>query len=116
MHAEATTLPRQYPDRVHERRAYLRRMGSPVPVSIRTEVLAEPLAGEVLDRSDGGLRLAVDRQISAGMILRVSPAQALGFDVWVDVQVVYCLSWDSRWVVGCQFVNTPSPDVRTLFG
>jgi len=98
-----------------DRRASPRRSGNPVPVSIVTEVLAEPFDGQVLDRSEGGLRLVVSRQTSVGMTLKVSPVNT-GYNVWVEVQVVYCLSWADRWVLGCQFVNTPSADVMALLG
>jgi len=99
-----------------ERRASVRRAANQVPVRVETSVLSEPFEGQVLDRSEGGLRLVVGRQISVGITLRVKPAHAGNRTVWVEVNVVYCLSWGDRWILGCQFLTPPPADALALLG
>lgn len=76
----------------------------------------EPLTAWVLDRSGGGLRLAVDREIQPGTTLGVKPTSAPARSPWVDVEVRRCRHAADGYELGCRFVGTPSLMSLLLFG
>ncbi|MBL8797256.1 MAG: PilZ domain-containing protein [Planctomycetia bacterium] len=80
------------------------------------EEVQEPLAAWVLDRSGGGLRLAVDREIRVGATLAAKPTSAPARSPWVEVTVRRCRHTNDGYELGCQFVGTPSLMSLLLFG
>src|SRR5438067_13902101 len=98
-----------------ERRTSPRRAGASVTVCI-----AGPLVGafeaNVLDRSIQGLGLSAPRPVARGTLLRVRPTHAPTHTPWVQVRVKNCQKRGLRWMLGCQFLQTPSWDVLLLFG
>ncbi len=75
---------------------------------------AEPFEGWLLNRSLGGLGLSVPRQVEAGNIISVRPADGGEVTPWVRVEVRYCRLERGRWTLGCKFVD-PLPSTSLLF-
>jgi hypothetical protein len=75
-----------------------------------------PCRGIVLDRSGGGLRLAVENPFAVGTILQVRPTHVADLIPWVQMEVKNCASAQSGWEIGCQFSRTPPSTVLWLFG
>lgn len=100
-----------------EKRKAPRRRGGSVEVFISdADAKSEPFKGVIVDRSTGGLRLLIDRQIKPATILSVRSCQAMDMVPWVQVQVKSCRPDGKTWEVGCQFLLTPPWNVMLLFG
>jgi hypothetical protein len=100
-----------------ERRYGPRRKGNAVSVFIsNAEATAEPFPGWVIDRSVGGLRLAVDRSVAKNVILSVRTTNAPESIAWAQVEVKNCVQHGLNWELGCAFVRTPPWSVLLLFG
>lgn len=100
-----------------ERRSSLRRRGNPVAVLVaNAQAASKPWDGWVLDRSSGGLRLAVPRAIAVGTLLKVRTTHDPDCAPWVQLCVKRCRQRDDVWVLGCQFVQMPPVNVLLLFG
>jgi len=99
-----------------ERRRAPRRQGKPVAVVIAVEGSAGTRQGTVLDRSVGGLRLAVAGPIDVGTVLNLRVAQAAETLPSVRVEVKHCRKVADDWQIGCQFLQTPPASVMWLFG
>jgi hypothetical protein len=99
------------------RRGSVRREGSPVQVVMTSASLRGGQgSGYVLDRSTGGLRVAVKSEIPAGTALHVRAANAPESVPWVTVQVRSCRNAGPHYELGCEFVQTPPWNVLLLFG
>jgi hypothetical protein len=100
-----------------ENRAAVRRGGNAVAVFIADpQKTEEPRRGWVVDRSAGGLCIALDNPADAGTILRVRVCNAPVTVPWAEVEVKSCRKDGNQWEAGCQFVVTPSYNVLMLFG
>lgn len=100
-----------------EMRSTRRQGGNPVPVLVCTALAAAgTVEGAVIDRSCGGLCLSVPRPFSEGSRLRVRAVKAPGHVAWVSVKVRHNRRVGSRWLLGCQFVSTPSWEELLQFG
>jgi hypothetical protein len=99
-----------------DKRAAPRRQGKPVAVLIAVEGTAEPRRGTVLDRSVGGLRLAVGSPLDVGAVVNLRVAHAVETIPWVPVEVKNCRQTPNGWEAGCQFLQTPPASVMWLFG
>ena len=100
-----------------ERRRALRRQGRAVQVLISDEAALVPhTEGLVLDRSMGGLRLAVDTPVAENAILSLKATDAPHTTPWVQVRVKTCRQQADRYEVGCEFLRTPSWSILLLFG
>lgn len=102
---------------VRERRTSLRRRGPAVQVLVDG---ADP-DGElwecwVLDRSTGGLGIAVPQLVVPGAILRVRTPFAPDTIPWVEVEVRRCQQTDDYWEIGVQFLQEQPWSVLLLFG
>ena len=101
-------------------RAVTRRHGNPVQVLVAApEAKKSPSTGSVLDRSMGGMRLALYEEIMVGTVLAVRPTEADDMVPWVDIEVRSCkLSKDmpGQFEVGCQYVKSPPYSIQLLFG
>lgn len=98
-----------------ERRTSPRREGAPITVCI-TGPLVGTFEAAVLDRSVQGLGLSAPRPVARGAVLRIRPTNAPTSIPWIQVRVKNCRKRGQRWMLGCQFVETPSWDVLLLFG
>jgi hypothetical protein len=92
-----------------ERRSSPRRAGREIKVLVSdSQALAEPEPGFVVNRSLGGLRLSLAREVPEHSILSVRPADAQFDCPWLQVQVKHSVQMkDGNWEVGCEFVKTP---------
>jgi hypothetical protein len=100
-----------------ERRSSLRRPGNPVRVVVVDGLtLQNPVDGWVIDRSSGGLRLAVPNPVPVGTLLQVRTTHDPACAPWVQLCVKRCWKRNDLWVVGCQFVRMPPVNVLLLFG
>jgi hypothetical protein len=100
-----------------ERRRALRRRGGATPVLVSdAEVTVEPYQGWVLNRSTGGLCLAVANEVPLEVVLSILPLNAPETTPWVQVTVKECRRGESDWELSCQFVKTPPYSVLLMFG
>lgn len=100
-----------------ERRSSLRRPGNPVRVVVADGLTSRNLVDAwVIDRSRGGLRLAVPDPIPVGTLLQVRTTHDPQCAPWVQLCVKRCWQRNDLWVVGCQFVQMPPVNVLLLFG
>jgi hypothetical protein len=100
-----------------EKRGALRRGGNPMPVLISDqEVKEQPYQGWILDRSTGGLCLAVGEKVQPGTIVSVRTTNAPVTIPWVQIEVKTCREVDGNWELGCRFVKVPPWSVMLLFG
>jgi len=99
-----------------ERRATPRRRKQLAALVADIDALAEPRRAWIVDRSLGGLCLAVENPVEPGTLLRVRAAAAPLRMPWVQISVRHCRSKGDIWHLGCEFVRTPSWDVLMQFG
>jgi hypothetical protein len=99
-----------------ERRKSPRRGGPAVKVLLcDADGETKPYTAMLLDRSLGGMRLAVAEAIPVGTRLSVCSSKATGSDSWLRMEVKYCFWQDKSWLVGCKFAGTPSWSALMLF-
>ena len=99
------------------RRASVRRDGVPVQVLLTSPTLrAGQSDGYVLDRSTGGLRVAVTAAIPAGTVLNVRAGNAPDTVPWVTILVRSCRNTGPHFELGCEFERTPPWNILLLFG
>ncbi len=98
-----------------------RRQGNPVEVHVAFPVdqKKEPQFGSVLDRSMGGMRLAMFHEVEVGTVVSVRPIHVDDIVPWVELEIRSCrLSEEmpGRYEVGCQYVKSPPYSIQLLFG
>ena len=101
-----------------DRRQSPRRAGQSIKVTIQlmNEHKTE-FEGFVMDRSMGGLRLLLERQLPTNQMLNVRSTEAPPTVTWVQVQVRRVTQLpDKSYEVGCQFIRTPTWAVLLTFG
>ena len=99
------------------RRASVRRDGVPVQVNLTSPTLrGGQNDGYVLDRSTGGLRVAVTAAIPAGTVLQVRADNAPDTVPWVTILVRSCRDTGPHFELGCEFEKTPPWNILLLFG
>jgi hypothetical protein len=100
-----------------ERRGAIRREGAPVEVLVSSPTIKNGISnGYVLDRSTGGLRLAVAEAVAPGSILQVKAAHAPDTTPWVVILVRSCRPNQKHFELGVEFEKTPPWNVLLLFG
>jgi hypothetical protein len=105
--------PRSYADR----REAIRRDGKPVRVLVASQMFKDQVKnGYVLDRSTGGLRVALTAAVVPGSTLQVRAENAPDTTPWVTVIVRNCRSAGQHYELGCEFEKTPPWNVLLLFG
>ena len=119
----ADSKTKQIPEGIPEgtllgRRQAERRTDNCITVQISDfEARAEPFTGYVLDRSSGGLGLAVSELVEVGDVLSVRAVMPGANPPWVQVRVIYRNPLGATFArVGCQFVTPPSWSVLLFFG
>ncbi len=99
------------------RRASVRRDGVPVQIVLTSPTLRSGQSdGYVLDRSTGGLRVAVTAAIPAGTVLQVRAGNAPDTVPWVTILVRSCRDAGPHYELGCEFERTPPWNILLLFG
>lgn len=100
-----------------DQRMSVRRDGPPVPVLVTSPNLrGGAKSGYVLDRSTGGLRIAMETAMAPGSILQVKAENAPADTQWVTVVVRNCKPGSPHFELGCEFETTPPWNVLLLFG
>jgi hypothetical protein len=100
-----------------DRRGAKRREGSPVRVTLASSTFRNGVdEGYVIDRSTGGLRIAMQTAIAPGSTLQVRAVNAPDNVGFVTVIVRSCLKNSDYYEVGCEFDKTPPWSVLLLFG
>jgi hypothetical protein len=105
--------PRAYNDR----RDKVRREGKPVRIMASAQVFRNRVeTGYVLDRSTGGLRVALTVAMAPGSTMQVRAENAPDTIPWVTVIVRNCRHAGQHYELGCEFDKTPPWNVLLLFG
>jgi hypothetical protein len=94
----------------------MRREGSRTAVLVAGEGDRSPRQALVMNRTSGGLRLAVERAVPVGTTLRLRACNAPANTPWAEVLVVWCEELDEYVEVGCQFKGKLPWSVLLLFG
>ena len=99
------------------RREKARREGAPVKVLLASPSFKNKTnSGYVLDRSTGGLRIAMTLAMAPGSSLQVKAEHAPAETPWVNVVVRNCRNAGQHFELGCEFDETPPWNVLLLFG
>jgi hypothetical protein len=105
--------PRAYSDR----REKVRREGKPVRILIASPLFKNQVEpGYVLDRSTGGLRVAMLSAMAPGSTVQVRAENAPDTTPWVTLIVRNCRHAGQHYELGCEFDKTPPWNVLLLFG
>jgi hypothetical protein len=86
-------------------------------VSLHEEnAAATPFPGRLMDYSDGGLGILIDREIAKGtrLVARAMPGDAQAPAAQLEVR--YCISTGTGWRIGCRFWQTPRRVAMALLG
>ena len=98
-----------------DRRSIMRREGL-TAVVLTGQDGRSPQRAYVVNRTSGGLRLAVKQTVPLGTILKLRACNAPANTPWADVLVVCCEVADGHIEVGCQFQGRIPWSVLLLFG
>ena len=94
-----------------DQRAGWRRNGNPVEVYVaEIDKKEDPTVGSVLDRSVGGMRLALFSEVAVGTVLTIRPVRADEMVPWIELEVRSCKpskEMPGQFEVGCQYVKVP---------
>jgi hypothetical protein len=100
-----------------DKRKWLRREGSSIPILVADLApAAVPIDGQVLDRSRGGLLIALPRAAKVGSVLTIRAAHAPDDMAGIPIQVRHCRPNGDGWLVGCKFLSELPWGVLLLFG
>ena len=100
-----------------DRRTSLRREGTPVKISATSPAFKNGTnSGYVLDRSTGGLKLALQAGMAPGSSMQLRAEHAPEATPWVTVIVRNCTDTGEHFEMGCEFEKTPPWNVLLLFG
>lgn len=100
-----------------DRRTSLRREGTPVKILATSPAFKDGTnAGYVLDRSTGGLKLALQAGMAPGSSMQIRASHAPETTPWVTVIVRNCTDTGEHYEMGCEFEKTPPWNVLLLFG
>lgn len=100
-----------------DRREAVRREGVPVRVALASPTFRNGVSdGIVLDRSTGGLRVAMSVAMAPGSSMQVRAVNAPDTVGFVTLIVRSCRKNADFYEVGCEFERTPPWNVLLLFG
>ncbi|MGL6075315.1 MAG: PilZ domain-containing protein [Fimbriiglobus sp.] len=100
-----------------DRRNSVRREGQPVKILVTSPTLRSGQdEGYVLDRSTGGLRIAMKVRIPEGTTVQVRAANAPETVPWVNIVVRSAKPAGQHHEHGCEFEKTPPWNILLLFG
>jgi hypothetical protein len=104
-------------DTYANRRSSSRREGPPVRVILSSPAFRGQMeTGWVMDRSTGGLRIAINKPLAAGSVLQVRAENAPDTIPWTSVVIRSCRDEGPHHEIGCSFEQTPPWNVLLLFG
>jgi hypothetical protein len=100
-----------------DKRLGIRRQGNPVEVFVtQNPNLEKPIQGLIVNRSQGGVCLWLDKSFEVGTLLHILPCKAPPETPWTPLEIRNCLETQGHFQVGCQFVRTPPWSIMLLFG
>ncbi len=103
-----------------DQRYSFRRQGNPVQVYVKTAAeKTNPAVGSVLDRSIGGMRLALFQPVEIGAVLSIRPTNADDIVPWIELEIRSCrpsIEMHDQFEIGCQYVKSPPYSIQLLFG
>jgi len=100
-----------------DRRESTRREGAPVRVTLSAPTFRTSVTdGFVVDRSTGGLRIALQSSMAPGSTMQVRAVNAPDNIGYVTVIVRNCKKSGDFFEIGCEFEKTPPWNVLLLFG
>jgi len=99
-----------------EQRKAFRRTGNLVEIIYMFPGDRAVRPGVVLDRSVGGMRFALDTEVTPGARVLVKPASATEMIPWTELEVRTCSAVGDSWEAGCQFIKVPPWSVLLMFG
>lgn len=98
------------------RRMTERRSGNAIKILLTDQAMKSTYEqGWVVDRSLGGLRLAVRNEESPGVILSVRVAEQ-GSMPWIEVRVIHCMPSKNGYEIGCEFIRPTHSNWHMMFG
>ena len=111
-------LPATTAARHDERRRAIRRAGLPTPILVIDPKSRRKKTSEayVLDRSTGGLRLAMETPHPMGTRLQARPSNAPDDFAWVEMIVRNCKETGDYFELGCQFESDLELSRLLMFG
>lgn len=77
---------------------------------------AETFGGRLIDFSESGLGILVNREVAKGARLIARAAHAAANTPAAELEVRYCISTGSGWRIGCRFGQTPRRVAMALLG
>jgi hypothetical protein len=119
--AEAPAVQPVATPKPKDQRGMFRRQGNPVEVHVAfpADKKKEPQIGSVLDRSMGGMRLALYHEVEVGGVVSVRPVHVDDIVPWVELEIRSCrtsVEMPGQFEVGCQYVKSPPYSIQLLFG
>ncbi len=103
--------------RSDEKRRSVRRGGVPTPITVvDPSQNRRPLDAYVLDRSTGGIRIAVQKPLPVGASVQVRPHHSTDDVPWIPVLIRNCREIGDYYEVGCQFEKELPWNLLLLFG
>jgi hypothetical protein len=112
--ADVWLPPAKGPD---ERRRSVRRTGVPTAIQISDPKRPKRVIdGFVLDRSSGGLRLAMEKPFATGIVLNIRPTNAPPEMAWVPIFIRNCREVGDYFEIGCQFQEELPWNLLLMFG
>jgi hypothetical protein len=118
--AAEPVIPVTLAPKAKDLRGAARRNGNTVEVHIAPlDQKDNPDIGSVLDRSMGGMRLALFNEVETGIVLAIRPVHADEMVPWIEIEIRSCkLSKEmpGLFEVGCQYVKSPPYSIQLLFG
>lgn len=104
-------------DALSDRRTSVRREGTPIKILVTSPAFENGTnPGYVLDRSMGGLKLALQSGMTPGSSMQIRANHAPETTPWVTVIVRSCVDTGEHYEMGCEFEKTPPWNVLLLFG
>jgi hypothetical protein len=117
---QTTSLATAAAPKPKDQRNMHRRQGNPIQVHVASpDDKNNPEIGSVLDRSMGGMRLALFGEVAVGTVISIHPLHADAIVPWVDLEVRSCkpsTEMPDQFEVGCQYVKSPPYSIQLLFG
>jgi hypothetical protein len=100
-----------------DRRSNLRREGPAVKILVTSPSFKNTVeGGYVLDRSTGGMRIALNMAMTPGSTMQVRANNAPDSTPWVTIIVRNCRNAGQHYELGVEFDQTPPWNVLLLFG
>jgi len=100
-----------------DRRTSIRREGTPVKIMATSPAFKNGTnPGYILDRSTGGLKLALEAGMAPGSSMQIRANHAPETTPWVTAIVRNCTDTGEHFEMGCEFEKTPPWNVLLLFG